>query len=210
MALNREQRRAMLAQELDGEETAVEQVDVVDAPVVAPVAPAPVAVMAPEQIAAIAQIVAATLAAMPQNSDVGEQISRALRDNRQPIPENTDASYHARSHYHPGGIDVPRPMLAVPTFLGLWDLETGKAIPRYPIEEGLSTDAEIEALNKVQPGSYTIARNDGSEVLARVVDVKDAQDHVRHRVIAFPPQQFEKEHRNALPSIASIAAQMVA
>lgn len=210
MALNREQRRALMAQELGGDEIAVEQVDVVDAPVVAPVV-APSAGLPPEQIAAIAQIVAATLAAMPQNGgDVGDQIARALRDNRQPIPENTDKDYHGRSHYHPGGIDVPRPVLAVPTFLGLWDLDTGKPIPRYPIEEGMSTDAEIEALNKVQPGVYEIQRNDGSPVLARVVDVRDAMDNVRHRVIAFPPQQFEKEHRNSLPSIAAIAGQLVA
>lgn len=215
MALNREQRRAMLAQELDGEDVAVVDVDAVDPapePVAAPVAPPQTLTLSLEQLQSLmttAATAAVQAAGVQGGGDIGSQISQAIKENRDRIPEVTDADYHRRSHYHPAGKDAPRPVLIHPMYLGLWD-EHEKPVPRYPIEDSTSTDAEIDALNNVVPGEYTIERNDGSKVLARVVDVRDGMNNIRHRVIAFPPQQFEKEHRNGLPSLLRLAQQLVA
>lgn len=212
MALNREQRRAMLAQELDGGDVAVVDVDAVDpVPATEPVV-APAITLTLEQLQSLmttAATAAVQAAGAQGGGDIGGQIAQAIKQNRDRIPEVTDADYHGRSHYHPDGKAVPRPVLAHPMYLGLWD-EHEKPVPRYPIEDSTSTDAEIEALNSVVPGEYTIERNDGSKVLARVVDVRDGMNNIRHRVIAFPPQQFEKEHRNGLPSLLRLAQQLVA
>lgn len=224
MALTREQRRAMLAQELDGGEVEVDATATVDAPPLAPhVPPAPLGAGTATEPPAVSgsaplaltieqlqAIVSAAVASAGGGGDVGAQISRALRDNRQPIPENTDAQYHGRSHYHPAGKEAPRPTLDHPLFLGIWDTTSGKAVARYPIDLAMSTDDEIVALNSIAPGTYQVKRNDGATTLARVVDIKDAMDTVIRRVIAFPLQQFEKEQRNTLPPLDVLASQLVA
>ncbi len=212
MALNREQRRALLKQSIAGEDD-VEVDQLEDDPpskatsVTPAAAPTQAMTLSVEQLQAI--VTAAVQAAGSAGGDVGAQISRALRDNRQPIPENTDAQYHRKSHYHPAGTDAPRAALDHDLFLGVWDMQSGKAVPKFPIDEKMSTDDEIVALNSIVPGTYEVQRNDGVKTLARVVDVKDGMDNVLRRVIAFPLQQFEKEHRNTLPPLVTLAQQLV-
>lgn len=208
MALNREQRRALLASEIDGREIEASDVETVepvavvsapDAPVVAP-AEAPPAWLAP-LLAAITQA--------QQGQGIGDAIANALRENRTPMPENTPDQYPAMSVYHPGGKDVPRPSLDVPTFLGVWDADSGKALPKFPMEDTLMTDQEIRAINAIAPGSYLVERTDGQKVPVTVAVLLDALGAPRRRVLAFPQIQFDKENRNTLPRLETLATQLV-
>ena len=209
MALNREQRRQMLAQELHGTETTVDQVDAVDV-VAPPVAPPVAAPAAPEPPAIdpglIAQIVAATVAAVQSQSagDVRGQIAQALRDNRKPMPENTDAEYHQRSHWHPPGTVAARPTLQIETWCGSWDHEQGKASPKWRYEDAMLRDDEIETLNALPAGEHLVERKDGKEILLRVVDLRNAMGDIYRRVLCYPKQQFLKEHANQLPDLRDV------
>lgn len=163
-----------------------------------PLPPSPALAITAEQLTAI--VTAAVQAAgMGGGSDVGAQITQALRDNRQPIPENTDADYHGRSHYNPEGKAGDRQPLAQDVFLGVWDQKTGQATGVFPVPESVCTNVEIDALNRLVPGVYTVTRNDGATVPAHVVDQKDDHDRVLRRVVAFPQVQFTKETFNTLP-----------
>lgn len=200
--MTREDRRAKLAQELG---------DIVpDETPKAPETALPTGNISMTAADLMAIVTAAVQAAGGGNGDIGSQITRALRDNRQPIPENTDAAYHRMSHNHPGGKDVPRPALTYPTFFGVWDAANGKAAAFAEIEDDQCRDGEIEALNALRPGLFNVERNDGGTVMVRVVDAKDAQENVIRRILAFPQQQFEKEHMNTLPTLEKLARQMVA
>lgn len=208
MGLNREQRRQLLAQEIDGTETTVESVDAVDTSSPSAVA-APVAVGVDAQT--IAQIVAATVAAMRQASieNVGDAVAQAIRDNRKPMPENTDAEYHGRSHVHPEGKDAPRPTLDVETWCGSWDHESGKASPKWRYDETSLRDDEIRTLNELPVGEYRMERLDGTPIVMRVVDVVNALGERHRRVICYPKQQFQKEHANQLPDLKAVRRQVV-
>jgi len=205
MALNREQRRKMLEDSIDGKETDVQDVDTSD-PVPAPIVAAPVAGVDPQMIA---QIVAATVAAMQQNGQSSaDAIAQALRDNRKPIPENTDAEYHGRSHWHPEGNATPRPTLARETWRGSWHHEDRKAHPREKFEEALLRDDEIETLNALQPGEYPIERLDGAPTRLYVIDQQDAYGNDFRRIVAFPAMMFQKEHKNQVPDLKNIRRQL--
>ena len=208
MGLNREQRRKLLAQEIDGEDTEVTQVDVQDEPKA--VAPEPVAVSAGVDPAMIAQIVAATVAAMQQSGtvNVADAVGQAIRDNRKPIPENTDAEYHARSHWHPAGKDAPRPALVRRTYRGKWDHEERKAVPTFEYEASQLRDDEIETINALTPGQYTVKRSDGVETVMHVVDQEDSMGHPFRRILAFPAQLSQKEYRNVAPTLEQIREQL--
>lgn len=204
MGLNREQRRKLLAQEIDGEDTEVTQVDVQDEPKA--VAPEPVAVPVGVDPAMIAQIVAATVAAMQQSGtvNVADAVGQAIRDNRKPIPENTDAEYHARSHNHPAGNTQPRPVLARRTYRGKWEHNERRAVPTFEYEASQLRDDEIETINALTPGQYTVKRSDGVETVMHVVDQEDSMGHPFRRILAFPPQLSQKEHRNVAPTLEQI------
>lgn len=212
MGLNREQRRALARQAIEGEDVDVQDVDSVD--VTAPKDPGVPAVAAP--IAAgidpqtIAQIVAATVAAMQQGSvQTADSIAQALRDNRQPIAENTDAEYHARSHWHPGGKDASRPALTLRTYRGAWDHEERKASPMFEYDASQLRDDEIETLNALAPGEYSVERKDGVMTKLYVVDQRDANGEPFRRILAFPRQLQQKEHRNQVPDLKSLRRQLM-
>jgi hypothetical protein len=193
----REQRRAILRDQIDGTDTDVEQVDAVDPAPVAPVS------LTFEQLKELLSLASG-------KDDIGGAIANALRDNRQPIPENTDAQYHGRSSFHPGGKDVPRPVLRADTYLAVWDSEHGKAIPWAQYEAPLLHDDEIVALNSLQPCVGTIMRLDGSPVGVRVVFQEDGSGGLHRVLVAFPKGTFDKDVRNMLPGAVSIASQLTA
>lgn len=208
MRMNREQRKALMRQELEGGDVDVQQVDSVD------VRPEPVA-DSPSLVAGvdpnlIAQIAAAVAVAMQQQgAQSADVIAQALRDNRKPIPENTDAEYHGRSHYHPEGKDTPRPELARETWRGSWNHEERKANPREKFDPSQLRDDEIETINALTPGDYEIERLDGVKTMFHVVDQDDAQGKPFRRILAFPAQMYQKEHKNAVPDLKSIRRQLL-
>lgn len=203
--MNRAQRRALMAQELNEQEVEVVDVDAIDP--VAPEAP----VLAPAfDPALVAQIVAATVAALKQTEtpDIGAQLAQALKDGRQPKPETyLTGGYHERSHYHPDGVDAPVPVLEHRTFYGVWDHERGKAIAAWEID-GQVRDDEVEAINSLQPGEYRIEHNDGVQTPFHVVDVKGEDGATKRRILAFPKARYDKATRNSVPSLTRIAAQV--
>lgn len=202
MALNREQRRAMLASELTGEEVDVKHVDAVDpAPVIVPTAGAPA--IAPD-MATLIQMLAAAI--QSGNANIGTQMADAIRSNRQPIPENAPDQFPAQSIYHPAGKAEPIEPLKTEMFLGVWD--NGKATPTFPFEEAMLTDAERTALNSLKPGTGMVSLTDGSKVPARVVAVEDAMGTVQRMVIALPKVTYEKDHRNTIPGPVELARQL--
>jgi len=207
MALSREQRRQMLAQEVHGVETEVDAI-MLDAPAPAPPEPVAVPAQAPTaDMAALVQMLAAAL--QGANQSTSDQIAQALRDNRKPIPENTDAEYHGRSHYHPAGKDAPRPSLTVETWCGAWDHDEQKASPKWRYEEGMLRDDEIETLNALPVGEHRVERNDGQVETVRVVDQRNAEGQVYRRVLAYPRHLFLKEHANQIPHLASVRRQVL-
>lgn len=208
MALNREQRRALLKGELDGVDTDATDVDTYEAPpapapAVAPVAPA--VALSQEQFAAL---LAAIGGGGASSSGIGAQIAEALKANRQPIPENPPDQYHAASIYHPDGKDAPLVPLKADMYLGTWDAEKGKAVPGFPIHSEMLTDAEREALNRVEPGARTVQMTDGTQVPIRVVAQEDAMGVLARMVFAFPPSTFSKDRRNMIPNYVALAAQL--
>ncbi len=210
MPLTREQRRAQLQQELDGGEIEVTNVDAVD-PSPAPAAPAP---PAPSPAVALthdqfSQLLSA-LGQQQGGQGIGEAVADAIKANRQPMPENPPDQYPAMSIYHPGGKDVPRVPLTTPTFLGLWDVDTGKAVPAYEYPDAMLTDEERVALNGLTPGTREIRCTDGSKLPVRIVAQQDALGAAQRVVIAFPPSAYDKDHRNTLPGPVDLARQWAA
>lgn len=205
MALNREQRRALLKSELDGDAAEVVNVDTVDpSPVVE--TPAPVASPA---VALTQDQFAALLAAIGNgNGNIGSQIAEAIQANRQPIPENTPDQYHARSVYHLAGKDEPVIPLKSDMWLGVWDHEQGKAIPAYELHSSLLTDAERAALNTLTPGRAEVTLTDGSTTPARIVAQEDDLGNLSRMVIAFPRSFYGKDSRNTLPPYVQLVGQL--
>lgn len=207
MRMNREQRRQMLAESVDGVETEVQDVDAIDTP---PSVPETIPVPAGVDAQMIAQIVAATVAAMQQaNGQNGDALAQAIRDSRKPIPENTDAEYHGISHWHPTGNAAPRPELARETWRGSWHHEDRKAHPREKFDPAQMRDDEIETINALEPGEYPIERLDGAPTRLYVIDQADAHGQPFRRILAFPSMMFQKEHKNQVPDLKSIRRQVL-
>jgi len=210
MALNREQRRAMMAQELEGDEREVAAVDAVD-PVVTP--PSPVVSLTADQLQQI--ITSAVTAAVQATShgpqgDIASAITDALRHNRTPIPENDASKYHGVSHYNPEGKDVPRPALPCEMWLGVWNEDTGRATPWRELEPDMLTNDEIRGLSQIEPGVYGLTKSDGRPTPVRVTDDKDAFGNLRRRVIAFTKEQLDREHKNELGTLVTFHQRLVA
>lgn len=200
---NREQRRAMLRDQIDGGDSVVENVDAVDP------APAVVETPAPAQNVSLSfEQLKELLALASGGQNIGSQLSQALKENRQPLPENAEDL--GITSFHPGGRSVPRPVLKAPTFYGVWDAQTGVALPWVELESAQLTDDEIVALNALEPCVRTIQRHDGTTVQARVVVQDDGSGGIHRIIVAFPKNAYEKEYRNTLPSIEGLAKQLVA
>lgn len=207
MRLNREQRRQMLAESVDGVETEVDNVDAVDTP---KATETPVAAPAGVDPQMITQIVAATVAALQQSGvSTADAVAQAIRDNRKPIPENTDAEYHGISHWHPEGNAAPRPQLVRETWRGSWHHEDRKAHPREKFDPSQLRDDEIETINALVPGEYEVERRDGNPTRLYVIDQEDAHGQPFRRILAFPSMMFQKEHKNQVPDLKSIRRQVL-
>lgn len=194
MGLNKSQRRALAAEAL-GDDLGEIDMDAVDQ------TPAPPTVtLTLEQIQGmISAAVSAAAGQSAVSSDIGTQIAEALRNNRQPIPENTDKDYHGISEYNPEGKAAPRPELPCPYWFAVWDAEEKRAYPVREMEPATLTNDEIRELAQIVPGKYTMKKSDGARVPVNVVDQVDGFGEILRRQIAFPRNQFDKEHRNQLP-----------
>lgn len=216
----RAERRAALAQELspDAPDVTVEDTlpDPVPPPLVANEPASAFSTLGSVSLSAEAlqgiittAVTAAVGALGAGNLNVGEQIAQALKQNRQPIPENGIADFPNKSVYHPAGtLAEPKPTLRAPHFLGVWDQESGKAIAAFPIDDKLMRTDEIHAANAMVPGSYEVTRSDGSKVRARVVEIEDATGAIHRVIIALPLSAYDRDHRNTLPSMLSLAQQL--
>ncbi len=197
--MTKDQRRAMLGG--DDSEAPMDSVDV------APAAPAPVAPTIPaltfEQLKELFALAASG------NAGIGEQMAAALKQSRQPKPENAIDDYHGKSHFHPGGKDVPRPELRAEMWFAVWDANEGKAKTTYPLDGRQMRDDEIEALNRITPGIHNVSRNDGSTVQCRVIERVNHMGEIDRVLLSFDPQVFDRENKNSLPVLATLAAQLV-
>lgn len=203
MALNREQRRALMRQELEGEDTIVANTDPDPTPVAAPAA-AQAVTLTFEQLK---ELIA--LASQGSQAGIGDQIATAIQSNRQPKPETyLTGGYHEQSHYHPAGVDAPRPVLAKETFFAVWDATSGRAQTAYPLDAAQMRDDEIEAMNAITPGTHIVTRNDGTKVQCRVIPVANAMGETFRTLIAFDPLVFSKESKNSLPPLVTLAQQL--
>lgn len=190
----RDERKALMAQSLDSESAQTGAVTLTF-----------------EQITQLVNsAVSAAVAAVQPGGDVGAQMAEAIRANREKMPENSDADNPNISHYHPGGNAVTRPVLTLPTYFGVWDTDGRKAIPAFELLPSTLRDDEIEALNWLPTGTFSVERLDGAPMTMRVVDHVDSQDVTYRRVLAFPQQQYEKDHRNMIPSVSHLARQVLA
>lgn len=215
MGLSKSQRRALAAEALGDDVGDVMNVDEID-PVeprasVAPVA-APAITLSPDQLqalvtSAVSAAVSAVGASAP-TGDFGKQIGDALRDNRQPIPENTDQDYHGRSEYNPEGKAVPRPTLPCEYWFAVWDAKERRASPVREIEPATITNEEIRELSQIAPGAYALEKSDGRPVAVNVVDQLDGFGALLRRHLAFPLEQFSKEHRNELGPLKTFHRRM--
>lgn len=214
MALNKEQRKAMLASEIDGEPVDVQNVDAVDpAPatkppaVISPESATPMATISPDMMALVQALAAAIQSG---NANIGAQMADAIKANRQPIPENPPDQFPAHSIYHPGGKAEPFENLKTEMFLGIWDQTNGKAVPAYPYESKMLTDEERAALNRLEPKIGELRCTDGTKIPARVVAQQDAMGNLHRIVIALPPTAYDKDHRNTIPGPVEISRQLTA
>lgn len=204
MALNREQRRALMRQELEGEDTIVTNTDPDPTPVAAPIAAPQAVTLTFEQLK---ELIA--LASQGGNAGIGDQIATAIQSNRQPKPETyLTGGYHEQSHYHPAGVDAPKPTLTYELFFGVWDATTGRAQTAYPIDGAQMRDDEIAAMNTITPGTHVVTRNDGTKVQCRVVPITNAMGETFRLVLAFDPLVFSKESKNSLPPLVALAQQL--
>lgn len=210
----RAERRAALQQELSPDAPDVTFEDTLPDPVPTPLVTAPsmgqVSLTAEALQGIISTAVTAAMSALGTgNANIGEQIADALKQNRQPIPENGIADFPNKSVYHPAGtLAEPKPTLRAPHFLGVWDQDTGKAIPVFPVDDKMMRTDEIHAANAMVPGVYEIGRTDGSKIRARVVEIEDATGAIHRVVIALPLSAYDRDHRNTLPSMLSLAQQL--
>lgn len=203
--MTREQRKALMAG--DEAEAPMDSAD----PITIPAPPAAVeAPTTPGVALTFDQLKELIALASQGNASVGAQMAEALKSSRQPKPENAIDEYHGMSHYHPGGKDEPRPVLRAEMWYAVWDQNEGKAKTTYPLDARQMRDDEIEALNKLSAGVYKVSRNDGSSVQCRVIERVNQSGETDRVLLAFDPQVFDKEHKNSLPPIAAMAAQMVA
>lgn len=207
MRMNREQRKALMRQELEGGDVDAQDVDTGELTAQEAPGPSLVAGVDPQVIAQIAAAVA--MAMQQQGTQSADVLAQALRDNRKPIPENTDAEYHGQSHWHPEGKAKPRPELAIETWRGSWNHEDRKANPREKFDPSQLRDDEIETINALQPGEYPLERMDGVKTHLYVVDQRDAHDQPFRRILAFPAQMYQKEHKNQVPDLRSIRRQLL-
>lgn len=209
--MTREQRRALMAQELNpDQEVIVADTDIPDPPARVATAngtaPAPSFDMT-QMASVIAAAVAQAIVQAQQQSTHG--LAEALQQQRQPKPETfLTGGYHEKSHFHPGGADVPRPVLATEYWFAVWDYEAQKAKTCYPIDPAQMRDDEIVAMNAIVPGVHEIVRNDGSRVQARVIRLTDAMGNAFRTLIAFDPAVLSSDAKNSLPPLVDLARQL--
>lgn len=196
----------MMAAELDNPEG---EIDMDTPDPTPPDAPAPAVTLTMDQIQGmISAAVSAVAGQQSQTGDIAAAIGDALRNNRQPIPENTDKDYHGRSEYNPEGNAAPRPQLPCDYWFAVWDPNDRRAYPIREIEASMITNDEIRELAQIQPGTYTMEKSDGRKVVVNVVDQMDSFGNILRRSLAFPREQFDKEHRNELGPLKTFARRM--
>lgn len=169
---------------------------------VAPAPPAPPAF----DMAQFAQMLASALAqsGTEQAQVLREALTGAAAIAREPIPENK--VHPDVSVYNPlGERDNPNPGLRCPMFIGQYD-DTGKVAAAW--EYINTTRAEQEALNGIQPGAYTVTRNDG--IIGRLVvdERKDSTGETNRLVFAFPHGWLGRDQQMHLIGPLAIARQI--
>lgn len=174
------------------------------------VAPAP----PPFDMQAFAATLATALsAAMSQTGQVTAQAvqdatAEALRQSRAKIPENE--THPDISAFNPDGErDHPRPGLQCAMFLGQYD-EDDQVTPAFAIDDDRCTKQEQILFNQVQPGIFSVKRNDGKTGRVIVQGRKDANGTLNRLVIAVPHGWLGKDQQAQMPSQVSMAEQLIA
>lgn len=208
----------MVAAELhDGDPDVDPPKDIPPAPVVAPdpVAAAPVAAapMVGVTIADIQAIVkTAVEAAQSGNSEMARMVTDGIAQARKPIPEQTDAAYPRISVLNPlGERDHPRPGLKCELFIGTREPKSQTVQRSYGyLADDLSAYEQI-AINTLEPMSGTIMLSDDQKIKVEIVATRDEiTNEIRRLVLMVPLYVIQKgsQHKNALPSICNIVAQL--
>lgn len=110
-------------------------------------------------------------------------------------PENDPPPYKSVYSTPAGERDAPKPMLKCRMYFG-----------SSPIERQTCTPAELEALNRVTPGIYRIAKMDGSHMNVEVRGQLNSNHQLDRLWILLPEGDPEK---NLYPPLESFAAQCV-
>lgn len=173
------------------------------APVV--VAPSPAAAPLPAglDLTALAHLLATAI----------QQGTKGAIEQTQPAKRERESwEFEHKSSYNPAGeLHHPRPALACPVFWGALDENdpNAKPAPLYDFDPAQCTVEELHALNSLTAGRGTIKMYDGTRVPVSVYLQHDLVDGtVTRKVIALPRTWFDKQHRNQIPNVRVIAAQL--
>jgi hypothetical protein len=202
--LSKEQRKALMADASDD----AEPIDLPEPVKATPVVP--VAAAAPTDMAALIQMLAS---AMNQNGQtqataIKEALADATAMARTPIPENQVAPGVSVYGHPDGDVRHPRTKLKCPMFLSVYD-ENRKAVGAFEYHPDTLTEWERVHLNKLEPGSFWVERNDGTRAIALVVEQKDDLGQPIRMLLAVPQGWLAKDQFAQMPSLKSFLTQLL-
>lgn len=205
--LTKEQRAAMLADEVDGGDP----IDLPETPILQAVLeaqptppPAPVAVAAAAPAMDPMQLIKMLTDALTASN------RETALTARNPIPESyLNGGFPAKSVFsHPDGdLAHPPTKLRCPMFLGVYS-NRGEARPAFPIFEDSCRESERVMLNQLREGSFPVERNDGRVGNWRVIQESDELGEPIRLIIAIPSQWLSKEEQAQMPGQPNFLKQL--
>jgi hypothetical protein len=179
----------------------------------------PIAALDPQTLAivqALSGVQNANLAAILQQLvDSQQQAMLGIVESAKPVRRSRDDwEFENKSVYNPQGeLHHPRPQLKADFFWAVIDENdpTKAPAPLYPIERETCTFEECTLLNQIEPGHYTIIRNDDEPTPMVVYPKRDlATGQIRQMFLAFKKTLYERQTRNNLPPLRKVVQQALA